>query len=202
MAINKPFRFYDSSGNTITGVLAVTYNSQGNEVSRGTSNSKGVAHTTSEPKDKVRFSYPGKKTITRIYGSAPTKVYMSDDPNYVEQNENTMTKNFTVVDQQGVPISGVHVFTSNSNVTVTDIDGKATLSASAGDKITFSHLSYTGQQHPVENVPSKVVLQPGVNQLPEVVITPKKKMNWLKPVGVGLAFMLLITAGKPKKATL
>ena len=60
---------------------------------------------------------------------------MSDDPNYVEQNENTMTKNFTVVDQQGVPISGVHVFTSNSNVTVTDIDGNAYATLKIGEQV-------------------------------------------------------------------
>ena len=204
MPINKPFRFFDrATGTVIPGVTVITYDNQGNEVDRGISNSKGVAHTTSEIDHKVRFSFPGKKTITRNYGSAATKVYMDIDPNYEPHSENTMTKNFTVVDKNGTPVSGVHIFTNSSNVTVSDIDGKATLSANAGDKITFSHLSYTGQQHAVENVPSRIVLQPGVNQLPEVVISPKKKINWWKPAGVLTAFIMLISMGdKPKKIKL
>lgn len=227
MAINKPFKFFDrATGDVIKGVTVVTYDLKGFEVDRGVSNSVGVAHTTSDVDDRVVFSYPGKKTITQRYGSAYTKQYMVNNPDYVAaQPENTistpdasdtnnssettntvniMTKQFIVKDEFGSPISGAHVYTSSTNGTITDTSGKATLNVQAGDSIIFSHLSYKAQQYPVSNVPGTITLSTNVNAMDEVVITaPKKKTNWFKPVGVGLAFMLLISMGnKPKKATL
>lgn len=221
MPINKPFRFFDRlTREIIPGVTVVTYNNEGYEVDRGISNSKGVAHTTSESDHKVVFSYPGKKTIHQRYGSAATKQYMDDDPNYVDLPEettseptdsadttntvNTMKKNFIVVDDLGKPISGVHVYTSQTNGTITDTNGKATITVKPEDSIIFSHISFEAQQHQVENVPGTIVLGTNINNMDEVVVTaPKKKTSWWKPAGVGLALMLLITAGnKPKKIKL
>lgn len=84
--------------------------------------------------------------------------------------QNTRTVTGTVVDDLGEPIIGAAVKVVDSPVgTVTDIDGKFSLSVKEGSKLTISFIGYIAQTITNLNNP-KVVLLEDVAKLDEVVV--------------------------------
>ena len=84
--------------------------------------------------------------------------------------QNTRTVTGTVMDDLGEPIIGAAVKVVDSPVgTVTDIDGKFSLSVKEGSKLTISFIGYISQTITNLNNP-KIVLMEDVAKLEEVVV--------------------------------
>lgn len=84
--------------------------------------------------------------------------------------QNTRTVTGTVMDDLGEPIIGAAVKVVDSPVgTVTDIDGKFSLSVKEGSKLTISFIGYISQMITNLNNP-KIVLMEDVAKLDEVVV--------------------------------
>ncbi|MDC2007260.1 TonB-dependent receptor, partial [Bacteroides thetaiotaomicron] len=84
--------------------------------------------------------------------------------------QNTRTVTGTVMDDLGEPIIGAAVKVVDSPVgTVTDIDGKFSLSVKEGSKLTISFIGYISQTITNLNNP-KIVLMEDVAKLDEVVV--------------------------------
>lgn len=84
--------------------------------------------------------------------------------------QNTRTVTGTVMDDLGEPIIGAAVKVVDSPVgTVTDIDGKFSLSVKEGSKLTISFIGYISQTRTNLNNP-KIVLMEDVAKLDEVVV--------------------------------
>ena len=84
--------------------------------------------------------------------------------------QNTRTVTCTVMDDLGEPIIGAAVKVVDSPVgTVTDIDGKFSLSVKEGSKLTISFIGYISQTITNLNNP-KIVLMEDVAKLDEVVV--------------------------------
>ena len=84
--------------------------------------------------------------------------------------QNTRTVTGTVMDDLGEPIIGAAVKVVDSPVgTVTDIDGKFSLSVKEGSKLTISFIGYIPQTITILNNP-KIVLMEDVAKLDEVVV--------------------------------
>lgn len=84
--------------------------------------------------------------------------------------QNTRTVTGTVMDDLGEPIIGAAVKVMDSPVgTVTDIDGKFSLSVKEGSKLTISFIGYISQTITNLNNP-KIVLMEDVAKLDEVVV--------------------------------
>lgn len=76
----------------------------------------------------------------------------------------------TVVDEAGLPVIGAGVVQKGTtNGTVTDIDGKFTISVSEGTVLSFSSLNYYSQELPAVNG-MNVVLVESVEALDEIVV--------------------------------
>ncbi len=72
-----------------------------------------------------------------------SSAYASDTESYASVQQNVITVTGTVVDANGEPIVGVGVVQSPTNGTVTDLDGKYTLSVPSDAVLTFSSIGYT-----------------------------------------------------------
>lgn len=88
------------------------------------------------------------------------------------QQVKTQTITGTVVDESGLPIIGANVIEAGTtNGIMTDIDGKFSLSVSAGSKIQVSYIGYLSQEIKVGNKKSfEVVLKEDTQALEEVVV--------------------------------
>lgn len=89
----------------------------------------------------------------------------------------------TVTDEQGLPLMGVNVIVKDKNKgVITDVDGKYSIAASAGDIIVFSYIGYATKE--VTLTDQKILdvsLAVDVSELSEVVITgyyERKKENF------------------------
>lgn len=84
--------------------------------------------------------------------------------------QNTRTVTGTVVDDLGEPIIGAAIKVVDSSVgTVTDIDGKFSLSVEEGSKLTVSFIGYTSQTITNLNNP-RIIMKEDVANLDEVVV--------------------------------
>lgn len=78
----------------------------------------------------------------------------------------------TVLDENGLPMIGVGVIVSGGTGTITDMDGKFSISAKPGDVIQFSCLGYVSQSVKVSaQSVYEVKLLPDTELLDEVVVT-------------------------------
>lgn len=77
-----------------------------------------------------------------------------------------------VIDKIGAPLVGVTVMVKNtSKGTVTNGDGKFTISAKIGNILQFSYIGYTSQEIKLENFKSlQIVLEEDVKVLEEIVV--------------------------------
>lgn len=65
---------------------------------------------------------------------------------HILQSPTKFTINGTVTDNTGLPIIGATVLeVGTTNGTITDIDGKYTLSANSAGKVLFSYIGYVSQ---------------------------------------------------------
>lgn len=113
-----------------------------------------------------------------------------------------------VTDENNEPLVGVTVVTASDNGTVTDLDGRFSLNAKQGEKVTFSYMGYESLTLEAKSV-MKVSLKSALIGLEEVVVvgygTLEKKQvtNSISsisakelPVGVGGATITNALSGK------
>ncbi len=100
----------------------------------------------------------------------------------ITQQENTTVKG-VVVDQSGIPVIGANVVMkgSNSNGTITDIDGKFSLNVPKGAILKISYIGYIEMEVPVGNKADlSITLKEDSQALSEVVVVgygTQKKVN-------------------------
>ena len=87
-----------------------------------------------------------------------------------------------VTDSAGEPLIGVSILIKNTNSgTVSDLDGKFTLTAKSGDILHISYVGYISQQIKVEeNKQLRIIMEEDTKKLEEVVIVgygTQKKVN-------------------------
>lgn len=129
-----------------------------------------------------------------------------------------VTKTVKIVDEYGDPLPGAHIFFDKNNGTTTDFDGFATISSNEGSReLTISFMGFNAQKFRIDQLPSKVRLEPG-ESLGEVIITSKPKPTPMKtdsqvpkylfPAIGGLALLLILMqstnggSNAPKKVNL
>lgn len=88
----------------------------------------------------------------------------------------------SVTDASGEPLIGVSVLVKETSAgTITDFDGKFTVSASVGQTLQFSYVGYTTQELKITSAgPLKVILAEDTKRLEEVVVVgygTQKKVN-------------------------
>ena len=100
-------------------------------------------------------------------------LYASDYNSMSQVQDNVISVSGTVKDTKGEPLIGVSVLVKGTtNGTVTDLDGKFTLKASAGDILEFSYIGYAPQSVTVTNAnPLNITLSEDTQALDEVVVT-------------------------------
>ncbi|WP_417885339.1 carboxypeptidase regulatory-like domain-containing protein [Zunongwangia sp.] len=187
----------DTNGNPIEGAKAETWNEGNGVLYTKFSDATGRVSIGGQPNDRLTISHPNFGKQNYRLKSVRPKIILE---------KFTMHKTFVIKNIDGQPVKNAHVRTSTTNGAVTNANGVATLSVELQDTVTISHLSYATVTKTIgENTPDQlnITLQTKINELPDVVIGKKKKTVWLKPIGIGLAFLLLVaTANKPKKIAL
>lgn len=157
---------------------------------------------TSEPvvKEPVKTVFEPKPVITKqpVISTVQTAV----------PAVSKITKSVRILDDQGTPLPGVHVFFDQQTGTVTDFNGVATLSANdAASQVYITHVGFSPVAYAFKDLPVTVQLTSG-ESLNEVIIdAAKKNSKYLIPAAIGGAALLifLLTRGKkkePKKVTL
>ena len=90
------------------------------------------------------------------------------------QNSN-LTLSGIVEDEQGETLIGVTIFLKDRPGTgwITDIEGKFSVKAAAGDVLVFSYVGYDKFEYPVKEAKSKlkITMTQASSELEEVVIT-------------------------------
>ncbi len=77
-----------------------------------------------------------------------------------------------VLDETGDPIVGVSVFVKGvANGVITDVDGKFSIPAKAGDTLVISYVGYVTQEVKFNGRALTITLQPSATSLDEVVVT-------------------------------
>ena len=85
--------------------------------------------------------------------------------------QNTITVSGTVLDELGQPMIGVGVVQQGTtNGTVTDVDGKYTVTVPRGADIEFSFVGYATQTIPANQAAIDLTLEPDNNVLEETVV--------------------------------
>lgn len=89
-----------------------------------------------------------------------------------QESGNTKTVNGLISDESNLPLIGASVQVKNTNTgTVTDADGKFTLSASADDVLVISYIGYATQEIEVGNQSNiEIQLLPDLQVLDDVVV--------------------------------
>ena len=101
----------------------------------------------------------------------------------VQQPVQTVTVFGTVKDDTGLPLPGVNILVKGTSTgTQTDFDGKYSINAELGQKLTFSYVGFETKEVKIKKAGElDVILQPGSN-LEEVVVTgysPKREKKSL-----------------------
>lgn len=91
----------------------------------------------------------------------------------------------TVIDEEGIPLSGVTVVINDGEKGVSTNElGRYVVETKAGDKITFSYIGYRSQTFTLrDHKVLDVVLQIDVNDLQEVVVTGYQKLSINRSTG-------------------
>jgi hypothetical protein len=95
---------------------------------------------------------------------------------YAQQGNNTLTFTGTIVDaENGNPLSGVHIISTNHAGTTSDIDGNFNLELISGDTVQISHVGYTEYLVPIPDSAQQTIhltigLNPSLTELDEIVI--------------------------------
>lgn len=113
---------------------------------------------------------PGKKTIFFFFFSI---ILLIAVPLQVLSQDVRMTIDGIVVDEKGEAITGVSVSVKGTTTgTITDIDGKFTLSANANNTISFSFLGYQPVDMQADKVGrnAKIVLNENATILEDIVV--------------------------------
>lgn len=111
-----------------------------------------------------------------------------------------VVKKVKVIDVQGNPLVGVHVFIIGKNAsTITDQSGIAMVQHTGNENIMFSHLGKETRTININQINADIILQDSIEQLDDVIIVAKPKANnsalWL----IGLTVGALLLFGKKKK---
>ena len=154
------------------------------------------------------------------------------DPNYTRQTITTtrqpifrttsapapttkITRNVRVLDDQGTPIPGAHVYFNQNTGTTTNFNGQASISSTdPNKKVYITFVGFEAQGFRLADLPATVTMKAG-ETLKEVVITApsgrktdSKVPKYLFPAigGIALLAILMSMAGgkgsTPKKVTL
>ncbi|MGB7841150.1 MAG: hypothetical protein WBL21_00055 [Salinimicrobium sp.] len=118
-----------------------------------------------------------------------------------------ITRQTKVLDEFGSPLSKAHVFFSSNNGTATNSGGYAFLSGDSEAIVSLSYMGKKTKKFKFSDLPPVVTLNEDFQQMPEVVVTAKKKEEtpkYLWPaIGATVGLMLLMSVGsEPKKVTL
>lgn len=109
-----------------------------------------------------------------------------------------MQKRIRVIDSFGVPLAWANVLTAQGKGTTTDDEGYATVEAASNNQqITISYMGFQSRTITFGNLSNEVILEPDVNQLPEVVVTaPKKEKNnnWATYAGLAIGVIGLLVS--------
>ena len=104
-------------------------------------------------------------------------------------NAEVIKINGKVIDEQNEPIIGVTVTVKGTNTgTVTDIDGKYSISVKKGKTLVFSYLGYKTKEVKVTSTVLNVKLFPESAQLEEVVVTSLGKTKRDRQVNKMIAY--------------
>lgn len=128
------------------------------------------------------------------------KSNFSDFPNVAYRGDQTLSKTVTVTDLEGNLLPNAHVVnSSNGDATITDGNGKATITAtSVDDIISISHVGGDVEQFSFGNLPENISIVP--NSLDEVIITSSDKSQaWLGYLPLAIAGLLVIPSFFGKK---
>lgn len=107
--------------------------------------------------------------ITLLYCSVPVGIYADNTmiPQGIQQNQNITG---TVVDEEGEPVIGANVVQQGTTKgTITDIDGRFTLSCPVGTSLTITYIGFLPQTVSAA-LNMKIVLQEDSKQLDEIVV--------------------------------
>ena len=123
---------------------------------------------------------------------SPVDMMAKDNFSTMRIQQENVTVAGTVKDMNGEPIIGANVLVSGSTVgTITDIDGKFSLTAPRDAVLDISYLGYKSQRvKVVSGTPLTVVLKEDSEQLDEVVVVgfgTQKKVNLTGSVGLAEA---------------
>lgn len=123
---------------------------------------------------------------------SPVDMMAKDNFSTMRIQQENVTVAGTVKDVNGEPIIGANVLVSGSTVgTITDIDGKFSLTAPRDAVLDISYLGYKSQRvKVVSGTPLTVVLKEDSEQLDEVVVVgfgTQKKVNLTGSVGLAEA---------------
>jgi len=110
---------------------------------------------------------------TNISYTVIDKQIILSKSNKADQSSKVIQVNGKVKDVSGEPLIGVSVLVKGTaNGTVTDLDGKFSLTVSVGNVLEFSYVGYTPQTVTVTNSnPLSIVLGEDMQALDEVVVT-------------------------------
>lgn len=167
--------------------------------------------------DPVLTREPVKTVLDPVY--KPEPVYQ--EPTKVTAPVQTtapivsakIAKTVRILDDQGTPVPGVHVFFDQQSGTVTNFNGEATISGDGTRKVYITHVGFEPRSYALKDLPASLNLTPG-ESLAEVIIdapakvaeTVKKHSKYLIPAAIGgaalLIFLLTRKNKTPKKVTL
>jgi TonB-linked SusC/RagA family outer membrane protein len=113
----------------------------------------------------INYEREGTHIILSAKGTAEVGV-----PGITQQNKITVTG--TVTDQMGAVIGANILESGTSNGTITDVDGKYTLSVAPNATLKVSYIGYMDQQIPVNNkTVLNIQMQEDTQALEEVIVT-------------------------------
>ena len=123
-----------------------------------------------------------------------------------------ITRTVRVLDDQGTPLPGAHVYFDNSSGTTTNFNGTASITGEPDREVYVSYIGFSPSGYTLRNLPSTVKLTPG-ESLDEVVITAPAKAaktdskvpKYLFPAIGGVALLLILMSmgsPAPKEVTL
>ena len=132
---------------------------------------------------KLKMKVMALFTLFLMAGTVMANARGGDSPETLEAQQSKVRITGTVVDRTGEPVIGANIVEKGvaANGTVTDVDGKFSLSVSPGATLTVSYIGYVTQEIAVENrTQLQITLQENLQALDEVIVIgygAQKKVN-------------------------